>query len=66
LKNPKAFFGWPEVMPASDFHPRFNIAPSQRVPVVTGAGRPDVDFKSLACYESLRIQRETSLSDSRG
>jgi putative SOS response-associated peptidase YedK len=39
LKDPKKAFGWLEVVPAFDFLPRFNIAPSQRVPVVAAAGR---------------------------
>jgi len=39
LKDPKKAFDWLEVVPSFEFHPRFNIAPSQRVPVVTGAGR---------------------------
>jgi len=38
LKDPKAAFHWLEIQ-AFEFHPRFNIAPSQRVPVVTGADR---------------------------
>jgi len=38
LKDPKRAFDWLEVVPSFDMHPRFNIAPAQRVPVVTGAG----------------------------
>jgi putative SOS response-associated peptidase YedK len=38
LKDPKAAFDWLEVAPSFDFLPRFNIAPSQRVPVVTHKG----------------------------
>jgi len=39
LKDPKEAFDWLEVVPAFEVRPRFNIAPSQRVPVVTGAGQ---------------------------
>ncbi len=39
LKDPQAAFDWLDVVPSFDFKPRFNIAPTQRVPVVTGAGR---------------------------
>ena len=39
LKDPKAAFDWLEVGPGFEARPRFNIAPTQRVPVVTGAGR---------------------------
>ena len=39
LKDPKAAFDWLEVVPGFEARPRFNIAPTQRVPVVTGAGR---------------------------
>ena len=39
LKDPKKTFDWLEVVPAFEVRPRFNIAPSQRVPVVTAAGR---------------------------
>jgi putative SOS response-associated peptidase YedK len=37
LKDPKRAFDWLEVAPSFDFRPRFNIAPTQKVPVVTGA-----------------------------
>jgi putative SOS response-associated peptidase YedK len=37
LKDPKAAFEWLQVVPTSDFLPRFNIAPTQRVPLVTAA-----------------------------
>ncbi len=36
LKDPKAAFDWMEVEPAFPFVPRLNIAPTQRVAVVTG------------------------------
>ena len=39
LKDPKRAFAWLEVLPSSDFLPRFNIAPTQRIPVVAAAGR---------------------------
>jgi len=39
LKDPKAAFDWLEVAPAFNFLPRFNIAPSQRVAVVTAPHR---------------------------
>ncbi len=39
LKDPKAAFEWMEVVPAFEVRPRFNIAPTQRVPVATSAGR---------------------------
>jgi putative SOS response-associated peptidase YedK len=39
LKDPKRAFAWLEVVPSSDFLPRFNIAPTQRIPVVAAAGR---------------------------
>jgi len=38
LKNPEAAFAWLEVAPSFGFRPRFNIAPSQKVAVVTGKG----------------------------
>jgi len=39
LKDPKRAFAWLEVAPPGDFPPRFNIAPAQRIPVVTAPGR---------------------------
>ncbi|HEX4083316.1 MAG TPA: SOS response-associated peptidase [Chthoniobacteraceae bacterium] len=39
LKNPKAAFDWLEVAPSFDFAPRFNIAPTQRVPAMPCLGR---------------------------
>ena len=38
LKDPQAAFDWLEVVPSFEVRPRFNIAPAQRIPVVT-AGR---------------------------
>ena len=38
LKDPKRAFAWLEVVPQADFLPRFNIAPTQQVPVVNSAG----------------------------
>jgi len=37
LKDPKAAFDWLEVVPSFEVRPRFNIAPTQHVPVVTAA-----------------------------
>lgn len=39
LRDPKKAWDWLEVVPAFDARPQFNIAPNQRVPVVSGAGR---------------------------
>jgi putative SOS response-associated peptidase YedK len=39
LKDPKKAFAWLEVVPPAEFLPRFNIAPAQRIPVVSAAGR---------------------------
>jgi putative SOS response-associated peptidase YedK len=39
LKDPKAAFAWLEAAPAFDFRPRFNIAPTQRIPVSTRPGQ---------------------------
>ena len=39
LKDPKKAFDWMEVVPSSNFLPRFNIAPTQCVPVVAALGR---------------------------
>jgi len=39
LKDPKAAFDWLGVVPTFEARSRFNIAPTQRVPVVTDAGR---------------------------
>jgi len=41
LKDPERAFAWLEVAPPGDFPPRFNIAPAQRIPVVTAPGRLD-------------------------
>ena len=42
LKDPKRAFDWLEVAPTFDFLPRFNIAPTQRVPVVPAKGRVEL------------------------
>lgn len=39
LKDPKGAFDYLEAIPTFDFLPRFNIAPSQRIPAGTGPGR---------------------------
>ena len=39
LKDPKAAFEWLQVVPTFDFLPRFNIAPTQKVPVVSSKGQ---------------------------
>jgi putative SOS response-associated peptidase YedK len=39
LKDPKAAFDYLEAIPTFEFLPRFNIAPTQRVPVAIGPGR---------------------------
>jgi len=41
LKDPERAFAWLEVVPMAQFFPRFNIAPTQRVPVVTATGHID-------------------------
>jgi len=38
LKDPKKAFAWLEVVPSHDFLPRFNIAPTQQIAVVTAQG----------------------------
>ena len=48
LKDPKQAFAWIEVAPSSEFLPRFNIAPSQRIPVVTAPGRLEAMTWGLA------------------
>jgi putative SOS response-associated peptidase YedK len=42
LKDPKAAFKWLQVVPTSDFLPRFNIAPTQKVPLVTTKSQVEV------------------------
>jgi len=39
LKDPRKAFDWLEIEPSFEFKPRYNIAPTQPVPVVTAAGR---------------------------
>lgn len=39
LKDPKRAFDWLEIEPSFDFKPRFNIAPTQRIRVVTAIDR---------------------------
>jgi putative SOS response-associated peptidase YedK len=41
LQDPNRAFAWLEVVPVAEFLPRFNIAPSQRVPVVTATAHAD-------------------------
>ena len=39
LKDPKKAFDWLEVAPSFIFGPRYNISPTQRVPVAQGIGK---------------------------
>jgi len=42
LKDPKKAFEWLQVVPTFDFRPRFNISPTQKVPVVTTKGQVEL------------------------